>query len=582
MDWSQLHTILWLRWRLTRNQWSRGGQINAILSLTIMIIVLFVGTTGGIAGILAGAFALDTITPVRLLIIWDVIIAVFLFVWIISLVSEIQRSETIDIGKLLHLPVSLKDVFLINYIASHMTFAIIVFVPVMLGLCIGLALGKSWIMIWMLPLVLGFIFMITSWTYCLRGWLVTLMVNPRRRRTVIAVVTFTFILITQLPNLLGNVFGHRDRHRPGTAVMSQSSEQTTPVQGRSERAVSAGLLAAHRIVPFLWIGNGAMSLSDGSPWAAVLGAAGTFGLGWLGIRRAYRTTIRFYQGASGTGKQAKAKTKREKVVTSRKNILDESIPGVSDETSALALAFFQGLRRATEVKMMLATNFLMLLFFSTMIFLRHSSGVSDSIKPFIAVGVIAFSFFGLIQLMFNQFGFDRSGFRALVLSPVSRKYILQGKNLAFLPVAMGIGGLMLLIIRLFLHISLLLSFAAILQLITAYLLLSIAGNLVSIFNPYRIAAGSMKPTKMSVLNTIILILSNMLFPAAIIPILIPPAAGLFISKTASLPAGLVNLVLSAILLVIIVFFYRFSLTHLGNLLQKREKIILEIVTKEIE
>ena len=110
----------------------------------------------------------------------------------------------------------------------------------------------------------------------------------------------------------------------------------------------------------------------------------------------------------------------------------------------------------------------------------------------------------------------------------------------------------------------------------------VTGNLVSIFNPYRIAAGSMKPTKMSVLNTIILILSNMLFPAAIIPILIPPAAGLFISKTASLPAGLINLVLSAILLVIIVFFYRFSLTHLGNLLQKREKRILDIVTREIE
>ena len=26
---SQLYTVLWLRWRLTRNQWSRGGPVNA-------------------------------------------------------------------------------------------------------------------------------------------------------------------------------------------------------------------------------------------------------------------------------------------------------------------------------------------------------------------------------------------------------------------------------------------------------------------------------------------------------------------------------------------------------------------------
>ncbi|MEJ2647100.1 MAG: hypothetical protein P8016_01670 [Sedimentisphaerales bacterium] len=146
MDWSQLRTILWLRWRLTRNQWSRGGTLNLILTLIIMIIVLLIGAIGGIAGLLFGAFALDTFSPVRMLVMWDVIIAAFLFFWVIGLVSEIQRSESIDIGKLLHLPASLKDIFIINYFASLLTLSIIVFVPVMLGLCIGLALGRSLMM----------------------------------------------------------------------------------------------------------------------------------------------------------------------------------------------------------------------------------------------------------------------------------------------------------------------------------------------------------------------------------------------------------------------------------------------------
>jgi Na+/melibiose symporter-like transporter len=33
MNWTQIRTVLWLRWRLTRNQWSRGGQLNAVLTM---------------------------------------------------------------------------------------------------------------------------------------------------------------------------------------------------------------------------------------------------------------------------------------------------------------------------------------------------------------------------------------------------------------------------------------------------------------------------------------------------------------------------------------------------------------------
>ena len=34
MNWEQLKTILWLRWRLTRNQWARsGGVLGAIIAV---------------------------------------------------------------------------------------------------------------------------------------------------------------------------------------------------------------------------------------------------------------------------------------------------------------------------------------------------------------------------------------------------------------------------------------------------------------------------------------------------------------------------------------------------------------------
>jgi hypothetical protein len=51
----------------------------------------------------------------------------------------------------------------------------------------------------------------------------------------------------------------------------------------------------------------------------------------------------------------------------------------------------------------------------------------DAAKPFFATGAVVFSVFMLVQFFANQFGFDRDGFRALILSPADRRLILLGK-----------------------------------------------------------------------------------------------------------------------------------------------------------
>jgi hypothetical protein len=262
MDTSVIRTLLWLRWRLTRNQWSRSGTLNAVLATIVMAAAAVIGATGGLVGLVGGFFVSADTRPQTLLVLWDVLFLAFLFVWMIGLVSEIQRSETIDIGRLLHFPISLKQVFFINYVASHATLSIVVFVPGMLGLCLGLTIGQGWWMLGMLPLVIGLLFMVTAWTYCLRGWLVTLMTNPRRRRMVIAVITFGFIFISQLPNFLGQ-FAHGF------------------FQSMAGKPVEMDVvLLVHRIIPFLWAGGGAMSLAGGNPWPALGGSAGAWLLGW--------------------------------------------------------------------------------------------------------------------------------------------------------------------------------------------------------------------------------------------------------------------------------------------------------------
>ena len=436
-------------------------------------------------------------------------------------------------------------------------------------------------MLVMLPLVLGFIFMITAWTYCLRGWLVTLMANPRRRRAIIAGMTFGFILLTQLPNFLANVVHDRKGHRAKPAESAQSDEQAEPgPQVRNKKAIPPIVLTAHKAVPFLWVGYGAMSAGQGSAWPAALGVMGTFGLGALGLRRAYRSTIRFYQGQTKVKKPApKPKTERP---TTPGRFLERQIPGVPDEAAALTLAFLRSLARASEVKMMLATNVLMMLIFGAMILMRHAATVADDVKPFFATGAVVFTFFGLVQLMFNLFGMDRGGFRALVLLPVPRRQILLGKNLAFLPIALAIGLVLLTVIKFAQGVSFVVILAAVFQLFAAFFLLSMLGNLASSLIPHRVAPGSLKPTKMSMLTTLLLFLSRLLFPMVMLPIFLAPGIGLLMSRVGWLPAAPTNLIVSALVFGVLALSYRLSLSPLGDLLQQREKRILDIVTQEVE
>ena len=582
MDLDQLRTILWLRWRLTRNQWSRQGPLNAAVTMLVAGIGLLIGVGGAVGGLLAGTFLLTDAAPEKLLVLWDVLIGAFLFLWMIGVINELQRSESIDIGRLLHLPISLRGVFWLNYLASHLTFAIILFLPGMLGLAVGLVFGNGWIMLWLVPLFLGVVSMVTAWTYCLRGWLVTLMTNQRRRRAVIAAVTFAFVLLSQAPFIVSRVLDDRRPHRRRPVASSQSEKETdADVEGRGGKSLPPAVLAAHRYVPLLWVGNGAMSLGRGDARAAILAGAAAFCIGGLGLRRAYRSTLRFYQG-SATGKRPPRRAKAERKSIAGRNFLARELPGVPPDAAALMLAFFRSLTRAPEVKMALATNFIMLLIFGGVIFLRRASGLDNSLKPFVATGAVVLTFFGMLGLMFNQFGYDRDGFRTLVLSPVPRERILLGKNLALLPFALGFGMALLVVAKLALGIPLVFVAAGGLQLIGAFLLLSTVGNLVSVLVPYRIAPGSMKPTKTTSLVTVLIALSHVLFPTAMIPIFFPAVLGLVLSRWRGLSAGPVILLSSVILLGLMILLYQFSLSGLGDLLQRREKAILKVVTEEVE
>ena len=116
--------------------------------------------------------------------------------------------------------------------------------------------------------------------------------------------------------------------------------------------------------------------------------------------------------------------------------------------------------------------------------------VPEAARPFIVTGVIAFSLFMLSQFLANQFGYDRDGFRTFVLSPVDRRWILLGKNLATAVVGGGFGLVLLLAVVYWLRLPLADAAAALVQLGIVLALGSLAGNLLSILMPFRIEPGS--------------------------------------------------------------------------------------------
>jgi ABC-2 type transport system permease protein len=199
------------------------------------------------------------------------------------------------------------------------------------------------------------------------------------------------------------------------------------------------------------------------------------------------------------------------------------------------------------------------------------------------VVAMGFSLFMLMQFLANQFGFDRQGFRAFVLSPVERRLILLGKNLATWPVSATSGLLVLGMVSFWLRLPLLVAMAAVFQLVSLLLLWSMAGNLLSILMPFRIQAGTMKPTKMPALTMLVMVLCQLLLPAvAMAPVMIPALLE-YLWQLAGWPALVpVNLILSVLLATLTVILYWRSLDPLGRLLHRREIRILNIVTAEQE
>jgi hypothetical protein len=435
------------------------------------------------------------------------------------------------------------------------------------------------------------------------------MTNPRRRRTVVALVTFGFILLFQFPNLVRFLIPF---DRPVEQTTSQSDslaelqrasasgkmppdeykrrleeiqreqkEQRLRDSNQTRAEVEHAARLINLVLPPGWLPLGAAELTQGRVSPALLGTLGLCGIGSLSLWRAYRTTLRLYMGQNGSS-ESKADAQ---IVTpgepSRPRMVEWQLPWVSEYASAVAAAGLRSLIRAPEAKMMLLSPVIMVAVFGSLV-LTTTMNPPGWARPLMASGAAAFVYLMAIQLVGNQFGYDRAGFRAFVLSPVPRREILLGKNLAAVPLVVGLSMLSLILVMCLYPLRPDHLVASTAQIISLFLLFCLLANTLSILAPVPVAAGSIQPSNVRFFPILMQMLFMMVFPVAIALTLIPLGVEILFAELGWVQGLPVAMILSIALLGLVWLIYRKALTWEGELLTEREQAILEVVTSTTE
>lgn len=613
MNWRHLSAVVWLRWRIANNQWRRAGSVNLAITLIAVFVVAASAVPLFIASLAIGVYVIPRATPLQLMYAWDGLVVGFLFFWTIGLINELQRSEPLALAKLQHLPVSLNSAFLINYLSSLVRLSLILCGPVMLGFALALVAVKGPRMLPVLPALAAFFLMVSAPTYQLQGWLAGLMDNPRLRRTVVVGITAVVIALSQLPNLFSLLSAQRGNGLNAASARlnrKQAQELAQLVQALNARQLTADEFTRrhnelnarmereraeawravsdrweriaqvlNRVLPFGWLPLGVLAAAQGRVAPGLLGLMGMALIGSASLALAYRTTIRQYQGTATSRPRRTAATASDpRGSNGTTRLLEVRLPGLSEPVSAIALGGFRSLLRAPEAKMMLLSPLFMIPIFAAA-FLKKGAGVPELVRQVMPIAGGMFIFVGLLQLMGNQFGFDRDGFRVFVLSSARRRDILLGKNLAFAPIALAMDFILLAIVQVAHPLRIDHLLAMLPHYLSMFLMFCTTTNVLSIYTPLYVSAGALRASSVK--------LTMVLLQMAIFSVVFPLTMGLtcipllveVLFDTLGWTHGLpVCLVLSVLEFGVIVLLYNLSLRGLGQVLQAREQRILETVT----
>lgn len=585
IDRSQFAAILRLGWMLSRRRWERQSPLLA----GFMVLLTALGATSAVSALFIGYYVgvvfLPDLRPVFVLFIWDCIVVAFLVWWVVGVLLHLQLGgERFSLTKLMHMPVSPRGAFLLNFLSSQIRVSLGFFFAMMLGLSIahGVVHGIADGLVLTL-LVFASMAMVAALTYQFQSWLGRLMANKRRRGTVVAVAVIITVLIANLPAIYTRTL---DFDRPATVQNTPgetAEEEESPPTGN----LAATVIAANLALPPGWLPVGAWTINRGQYWPAILCFAGMLGIAALSLRRSYRRTLRFLTvGEDGGRRESRAAAKRTAASAHRaaspssgrwQAVVDRHLARLPEHARAVAWSSMLLWRRAPQGKMVMLSPILLILLY-LVVFSQYSSGA-------LAAHFAALAFLGLVLMMCltllaNQFGQDGGGFRTLLLVGAAPKEILLGKNLSLASFAIPMGLVALVVLQIMNPVSASHFVAHVAHLVTLYLVGCLVGNAFSIRTPR-----AMSPSSMSVPNsTTKMTLATLLAMGLFLVMTLPLVLGLLIEigvEAAGWPIP-VFLIFSILEVAIVSFVYRRMLDAQARLLAQRIEFVLERVTEPVE
>ncbi len=604
MTFAHLRTVLWLRWRLMVNQFSRMSLITRLVSWTFFVGASIFAVSSFIGAWSTAAIFLPREVPHWLVYLWDGLIAVYLLSHLAGLINELQQSETLSLSKFLHLPVSPRGVFLLNFFNSTVNLSLATFLPMMLGVSFAQIGRYGWQMAAVIPLLLAFFFMVTAITHQFKGWLAALMQDKRRKRTLMAAGTLVVVLLALTPAILDRTL-FRARGKSPTSLFKQRTaelemkfaaklisetefvEQKEKLavqrqQDRSKRLKSIGRWGqvANHVVPVGWLARGIDGVARNERAIPTLCFVGMALIGTFSLSRSFGTAINSYRGVfSGQSRSrhsAKVPLTAEAGTSSdpSDNWLSRSFPLLSEHQSAIAMSSLRSLSRAPEAKLAIIFPLVALAIIGGSSLLRDKYGFE--IRALTGVGICFFVMMGITQLIQNQFGFDREGFRFYMLAPLAARDILIGKNAALAPLAFAMAATALVIIQLVSPLKWSHFAATFFQLGTMFLVTSLVGNLMSIVVPLAMKSGSLKPVNLKMGGAILQILIFLLAPLGILPAVAPLGIEILVERyyAQHLPIYLIG---AAGYFLLMIPTYWWIVSKEGELLAERKQIIMDAI-----
>src|ERR1051325_9068032 len=200
---SQLRTLIWLKWRLLRNSLrSSKAVVNRVASILGMLIALafslvlalvlgFIAYTltepEGLGSALHRTASRDLPENLSTEFIFFSIFGVVYLMWA-TVPLSLGGGKQFEAGKLLMYPITLRKLFVVDFVSEFTTLHSVFLVPAVFALCIGSGLGSGNLLTSLIAFVPGVLFGVA-----LSKWLSTIIGSVLRRKrsrgeTIIALI----------------------------------------------------------------------------------------------------------------------------------------------------------------------------------------------------------------------------------------------------------------------------------------------------------------------------------------------------------------------------------------------------------